>query len=119
MRNRKYLTACDTRRCKIERKREDENEKKSMDRCHVKENGSKKMKIEEKEEKKENEQEEKSEKSEVSLHEGFVIGSDLLNMYVTLGFNVWFNRTECVRTGNDGDNILKIGWIFYLDLPLT
>ena len=71
-----------------------------------------------KKKKRQDEEEEKSE-GEVSLHEGFVIGSDLLNMYVTLGFNVWFNRTECIGTGNDGDNILKIGWIFYLDLPLT
>ena len=57
-------------------------------------------------------------KSEV-LHEGFVIGSDLLNMDVTFGFNVRFNGTECIGTGYDGDNILKIGRIFYLDLSLT
>ena len=84
----------------------------------MKENGSKKMKIEEQKEKRMNKKK-RMRKSEVSLHEGFVIGSDLLNMYVTLGFNVWFNRTERIGTGNDGDNILKISWIFYLDLPLT
>jgi hypothetical protein len=55
----------------------------------------------------------------INSHESLIIGCNLLNVNVTLGFDEGFWSTEGSTASDDGDDILIFSRRLHSDLPLT